>query len=94
MIRNGKMDFREHDKPILKDINSNLLQAQRTDNPVAKLEYFLKVANASVIFAYVLRNRKDYEHAMEYIRQAEKINKDIADLIAQIRGELELEAKK
>lgn len=75
------MKFEERDKPLIKNINSNLIRAERTEEDVSRLEYLTKVVNDASFFSLVLKNRGDLKHSMEYIETAMNVNRVITNIL-------------
>lgn len=88
------MNFEERDKPFIKDINSNIIRAERAEDDASKFEYLTKVVNDAAVFSLVLKNRGDFEHSKEYIETALNVNKEIDDILQRCITERKEEDKK
>ena len=79
------MNFEERDKPLIKDINSNIIRAGLTElNPSSKIYFLTNVVNDAMVFSIILKNRNDYKHSLEYIKTSINANKEIKAVLKSI----------
>ena len=83
------MKFEERDKSFIKGINSNILRAERTEEPISKIWFLAQIVNDATVFSIILKNRGDYEHSTEYINTALNANKETANIFMRFKDELE-----
>jgi hypothetical protein len=75
------MIFEERDKPIIKNINSNLIRAEQSEDTVTRIQYSTEVVKDAMFFSLVLKNRGDYKHSWEYVNTALNVNRVITNMI-------------
>ena len=71
------MIFKEEDKPIIKRMNSNSIYAHQSEldnNPISEIKFLSLVVFDSAMFAEILWQRGDYEHATEYVQNGIECN--------------------
>ena len=75
------MFFEESDKALIKNINSNLIRAERAEEDILRIKYASKVVNDAIAFSLILKNRGDFKHSKEYIETAISVNRVITNML-------------
>lgn len=75
------MNFEERDKPIIKNISSNIIRAERAKEYASRIGYLSEIVKEATTFAFILKNRGDFEHSKQYLETTINVNKIITDAI-------------
>lgn len=75
------MNFEERDKPIIKNINSNLIRVEQSEDTVTRIQYSTEVVKDAMSFSIVLKTRGDYKHSWEYVNTALNVNRVTTNMI-------------